>query len=100
MPCRVYKTDEAMKILGVSLRSLDKMEDDGLIHRLKGPGRRYNRRDVLALAGESDDHFRPSDMRSLRKKVEEQANEIKVLKNCLRMIAETAREGSEMDGKA
>lgn len=97
MPCRVYKTDEAMKILGVSLRSLDKMEDDGLIHRLKGPGRRYNRRDVLALAGESEE-WRPTDIRLMKKKIREQAEEIRALKNCLRMIAETAREGSETDG--
>lgn len=46
--------NEAAELISVTIKSLHRWEDEGLIHSLRTPGghRRYSRADVLALIAE------------------------------------------------
>ena len=71
MACRTFSTAEVATLFGISADSVRKMEQDGILRRLKVPGIRYSRSEVYAVLREGA--------------------EIERLRGALRTIAEEAR---------
>lgn len=52
MACRTLSTAEVATLFGISADSVRKMEQDGILRRLKVPGIRYSRSEVYAVLRE------------------------------------------------
>lgn len=52
MACRTFSTTEIATLFGISADSVRKMEQDGILRRMKVPGIRYSRSEVYAVLRE------------------------------------------------
>ena len=91
MDCRTFSTAEVATLFGISADSVRKMEQDGILRRLKVPGIRYSRSEVYAVLREGAETCTVASIRRLEEKIRMKDAEIKRLRGALRTIAEEAR---------
>lgn len=84
---------QAAELLGLSEKTVRCMEASGELHRLKKlPGIRFNRRDILDAAGETEVSYRPRDVQALRMEVSRLKAENEKLKALFRQRLTAALE--------
>lgn len=92
MACRTFSTAEVATLFGISADSVRKMEQDGILRRLKVPGIRYSRSEVYdAVLREGAETCTVASVRRLEEKIRMKDAEIERLRGALRTIAEEAR---------
>lgn len=91
MACRTFSTAEVANLFGISLDSVRKMEQDGILRRLKVPGIRYSRSEVYAVLREGAETCTVGEVKRLQEAIREKDAEINRLRSALRTIAEEAK---------
>ena len=92
MACRTFSTAEVATLFGISADSVRKMEQDGILRRLKVPGIRYSRSEVYAVR-EGAETCTVGEVKRLQEAIREKDAEINRLRSTLRTIAEEAKGG-------
>ncbi|WP_444196101.1 hypothetical protein [Dialister succinatiphilus] len=93
MACRTFSTAEVATLFGISADSVRKMEQDGILRRLKVPGIRYSRSEVYAVLREGAETCTVGEVKRLQEAIREKDAEINRLRSTLRTIAEEAKGG-------
>lgn len=93
MACRTFSTAEVATLFGISADSVRKMEQDGILRRLKVPGIRYSRSEVYAVLREGAETCTVGEVKRLQEAIREKDAEINGLRSTLRTIAEEAKGG-------
>lgn len=91
MACRTFSPAEVAELLGISVDSVYRMEQNGTLKRLKVPGLRFSRREVYAILREGAETCTVASVRRLEEKIRMKDAEIERLRSALRTIAEEAR---------
>lgn len=91
MTCRTFSTAEVASLFGISSDSVRKMEQDGILKRLKVPGIRYSRSEVYAVLREGAETCTVGEVKRLQEAIREKDAEINRLRSTLRTIAEEAK---------
>lgn len=91
MACRTFSTAEVATLFGISADSVRKMEQDGILRRLRVPGIRYSRSEVYAVLREGAETCTVGEVKRLQEAIREKDAEINRLRSTLRTIAEEAR---------
>lgn len=91
MACRTFSTAEVANLFGISSDSVRKMEQDGILRRLRVPGIRYSRSEVYAVLRERAETCTVASVRRLEEAIRQKDAEIERLRGALRTIAEEAR---------
>lgn len=91
MACRTFSTAEVATLFGISADSVRKMEQDGILRRLKVPGIRYSRSEVYAVLREGAETCTVGEVKRLQEAIREKDAEINRLRSALRTIAEEAK---------
>lgn len=91
MACRTFSTADVATLFGISADSVRKMEQAGILRRLKVPGIRYSRSEVYAVLREGAETCTVASVRRLEEKIRMKDAEIERLRGALRTIAEEAR---------
>lgn len=91
MVCITFSTAEVATLFGIYADSVRKMEQDGILRRLKVPGIRYSRSEVYAVLREGAETCTVASVRRLEEKIRMKDAEIEKLRGALRKIAEEAR---------
>ncbi len=95
MACRTFSTAEVATLFGISADSVRKMEQDGILRRLRVPGIRYSRSEVYAVLREGAETCTVASVRRLEDEIRQKDAEIERLRGALRTIAEEARRQGE-----
>lgn len=91
MACRTFSTAEVATLFGISADSVRKMEQDGILRRLRVPGIRYSRSEVYAVLREGAETCTVGEVKRLQEAIREKDAEINRLRSALRTIAEEAK---------
>lgn len=91
MACRTFSTAEVANLFGISPDSVRKMEQDGILRRLRVPGIRYSRSEVYAVLREGAETCTVGEVKRLQEAIREKDAEINRLRSALRTIAEEAK---------
>ena len=91
MACRTFSTAEVATLFGISADSVRKMEQDGILRRLRVPGIRYSRSEVYAVLREGAETCTVGEVKRLQEAIREKDAEINRLRGALHTIAEEAR---------
>lgn len=91
MACRTFSTAEVATLFGISADSVRKMEQDGILRRLRVPGIRYSRSEVYAVLREGAETCTVGEVKRLQEAIREKDAEINRLRGALRTIAEEAQ---------
>lgn len=91
MACRTFSTAEVANLFGISPDSVRKMEQDGILRRLRVPGIRYSRSEVYAVLREGAETCTVGEVKRLQEAIREKDAEINRLRSTLRTIAEEAK---------